>query len=334
MADIKVVAKGSHDTLATLSGTSVKLKEPSVVLIKVSPNDVLEVKREGTSVVIHLKNGEVIIIEDFFSETAATDNSLVFGDESDQLIWARFTNDEGLLLDAVNYQPLENIEPLLYGDNYNPLAWAAIPVTAGGILAWADSGSNSNKEERDTTAPDAPTDVKVSKDGSTVTGKGEAGAEVIVKDKDGKIIGKGTVDKDGNFIVKLDPPLTNGEEIKVSLKDPAGNESGETIVHAPDTTAPDAPTDVKVSEDGSKVTGKGEAGAEVIVKDKDGKVIGKGTVDENGNFEVKLDPALTNGEEIKVSLKDPAGNESGETVVTAPDTTAPDAPTDVKVSED
>ena len=117
MADIKVVAKGSHETLVALSGASVKLKEPSVVLVKVSPKDVLEVKREGTSVVIHLKNGETIIIENFFSETTVTDNSLVIGDDSEQLLWIRFTNDEGLLLDTVHYQPLESIEPLLYGDN-------------------------------------------------------------------------------------------------------------------------------------------------------------------------------------------------------------------------
>ncbi|WP_158651661.1 Ig-like domain-containing protein, partial [Acinetobacter indicus] len=87
-------------------------------------------------------------------------------------------------------------------------------------------------------------------DGSTITGKGEPGANVVVKDEDGNIIGEGTVDEDGNFEVELDEPLTNGEEVTVGLVDDAGNESPEVDATAPDTTAPDAPTDVEFSDDG------------------------------------------------------------------------------------
>ena len=107
--------------------------------------------------------------------------------------------------------------------------------------------------------------------------------------------------------------------------DEAGNESPEVDATAPDTTAPDAPTDVAVTDDGTAVTGKGEPGASVVVKDDEGQVIAEGTVDENGDFEVELDPALTNGEEITVGLVDEAGNESPEVDATAPDTSGPDA---------
>ncbi|WP_158651665.1 Ig-like domain-containing protein, partial [Acinetobacter indicus] len=80
----------------------------------------------------------------------------------------------------------------------------------------------------------------------------------------------------------------NGEEVTVGLVDDAGNESPEVDATAPDTTAPDAPTDVEFSDDGSTITGKGEPGANVVVKDEDGNIIGEGTVDEDGNFEVEL----------------------------------------------
>ncbi|MGV0887761.1 Ig-like domain-containing protein, partial [Acinetobacter venetianus] len=168
----------------------------------------------------------------------------------------------------------------------------------------------------------------------TVTGKGEPGTKVIIKDEDGNIIGEGTVQPDGTFEVELDEPLTNGEEITVGLEDQAGNKSPEVTVTAPDTTAPTAPTDVAVSEDGITVTGKGEPGTKVIIKDEDGNIIGEGTVQPDGTFEVELDEPLTNGEEITVGLEDQAGNKSPEVTVTAPDTTAPTAPTDVAVSED
>ncbi|WP_158651667.1 Ig-like domain-containing protein, partial [Acinetobacter indicus] len=72
----------------------------------------------------------------------------------------------------------------------------------------------------------------------------------VVKDEDGNIIGEGTVDEDGNFEVELEEPLTNGEEVTVGLVDDAGNESPEVDATAPDTTAPDAPTDVEFSDDG------------------------------------------------------------------------------------
>ncbi|WP_158651664.1 Ig-like domain-containing protein, partial [Acinetobacter indicus] len=81
----------------------------------------------------------------------------------------------------------------------------------------------------------------------TITGKGEPGANVVVKDEDGNIIGEGTVDEDGNFEVELDEPLTNGEEVTVGLVDEAGNKSPEVGATAPDTTAPEAPTDVEFS---------------------------------------------------------------------------------------
>nr|WP_284930893.1 BapA prefix-like domain-containing protein [Acinetobacter baumannii] len=90
MPEIQIIAKDNHKTLVTTEGTSAKLSEASVVLVKVAASDVLVVNREGTNAVIRLKNGETIVIEGFFSGTAEPkDNSLVFQDENGQLIWAK-----------------------------------------------------------------------------------------------------------------------------------------------------------------------------------------------------------------------------------------------------
>ncbi|SPL72183.1 hypothetical protein KPC_3361 [Acinetobacter stercoris] len=140
-------------------------------------------------------------------------------------------------------------------------------------------------------------------------------------------------DDDGKFEIDLNPAQKNGEKVDVTAKADSKNESTPVEMTAPDITKPDTPTEVIVSEDGSTVTGKGEPGADVILKDKDNNVIGTGKVQEDGSFEVELETPLTNGEDIKVSQKDPAGNESGEVTVTAPDTTAPEI-TDVQIDAD
>ncbi|WP_241587791.1 Ig-like domain-containing protein, partial [Rosenbergiella epipactidis] len=75
----------------------------------------------------------------------------------------------------------------------------------------------------DTTAPAAPTDVAVSADGDTVTGKAEAGSTVAIKDADGNTLGSTTVAADGSFTATLDPAQTNGETLSATATDTAGN---------------------------------------------------------------------------------------------------------------
>ncbi|TLJ59152.1 Ig-like domain-containing protein, partial [Pseudomonas aeruginosa] len=107
--------------------------------------------------------------------------------------------------------------------------------------------------------------------------------------------------------------------------DPAGNNSPPVTVEAPDTTAPAPATDVQVAPDGSSVTGKAEPGATVGVDtDGDGQPDTTVMVGPDGNFEVPLNPPLTNGETVTVVVTDPAGNSSTPVTAEAPD--FPDAP--------
>ncbi|MFG9314331.1 Ig-like domain-containing protein, partial [Pseudomonas aeruginosa] len=107
--------------------------------------------------------------------------------------------------------------------------------------------------------------------------------------------------------------------------DPAGNNSTPVTVEAPDTTAPAPATDVQVAPDGSSVTGNAEPGAAVGVDtDGDGQPDTTVVVGPDGNFEVPLNPPLTNGETVTVIVTDPAGNSSTPVTAEAPD--FPDAP--------
>ena len=174
----------------------------------------------------------------------------------------------------------------------------------------------------------------MSVDGLTLTGKGEAGSTVTVKDALGEVIGTGPVAADGSFTITLDSAQKNGEALNVTLTDKAGNVSVATPVIAGDTTAPDAPTNLAVSGNGLILTGKGEVGSTVIVKDAAGVQVGTGVVGAGGNFEVALDPGQSNGSTLQVTLTDKAGNISTASPVVVGDAVAPDAPTDLSVSVD
>ncbi|MBL3700727.1 Ig-like domain-containing protein, partial [Leucobacter luti] len=165
-------------------------------------------------------------------------------------------------------------------------------------------------------------------DGSEVTGQTEPGAQVVVKDKEGNIIGEGEADKDGNFVIPISPIPDDGDKITVEVTDPAGNTSEPTEVVV-DSTAPDAP--VVNPTNGTQVSGQAEAGSVVTVKDTTGKVLGSGTADAEGNFEFSLSPAADHGATLSVTATDPAGNVSDPTVVTVdsvPPTTPIVDPTD------
>ncbi|WP_241597783.1 Ig-like domain-containing protein, partial [Rosenbergiella epipactidis] len=134
----------------------------------------------------------------------------------------------------------------------------------------------------DTTAPAEPSGVQLSDDGKTISGKGEAGSTVAIKDAEGNTIGEATVAADGSFTATLDPAQTNGETLSVTATDATGNTSAAATITAPDTTAPAEPSGVQLSDDGKTISGKGEAGSTVAIKDAEGNTIGNATVAADG----------------------------------------------------
>ncbi|WP_235523623.1 Ig-like domain-containing protein, partial [Sphingobium sp. Leaf26] len=180
------------------------------------------------------------------------------------------------------------------------------------------------------TAPDldapAMPGATVAVGGTAVTGTGEPGAVVDVRDAQGNLIGSDVVRPDGSYSVTLSPPRIEGESLSVTQVDAAGNVSDPALVTAPDLTAPDAPT-ATIEPDGTAISGTGEIGATITVRDASGAIIGTTVVDEDGNYVVDIEPARVDGEVLDVTQSDAAGNESAEIPVTAPDLTAPPAPT-------
>ena len=142
MAQLSVISKESHQTLQSGESSQIKLNENSVVLVNVPKEQVASVVRQGNAAVITLKNGEVIVIDDFFK---FSDNQIVFTSESGELYWVEFTNQENVI-EALKYNLVndQNIGPLLYDDGYGFWPWALGAVAIGGIAAAGGSGGGSS----------------------------------------------------------------------------------------------------------------------------------------------------------------------------------------------
>ncbi|WP_080552947.1 Ig-like domain-containing protein [Lactobacillus iners] len=152
---------------------------------------------------------------------------------------------------------------------------------------------------------------------TVVSGKTTPKAQVEVKDKDGKTIGTGTADDQGHFTVAV--PKQN-PDTKLTLVPTANGVTGEpaevTVKDVPVVSEGTANNDPK-TPDKTVVSGKTTPKAKVEVKDKDGKTIGTGTADDQGNFTVavpKQDP------DTKLTLIPTANGVTGEpTEVTVKD---------------
>jgi VCBS repeat-containing protein len=186
----------------------------------------------------------------------------------------------------------------------------------------------------DTTPPDAPTLVAVNRSGSTLSGHGEVGATVSVTDASGTVVGTGIVGSNGLFNVSLVPPQVNAQNLTITQADAAGNVSLAATTQAPDLQAPDAATGLSLNSAATVVSGQGEAGALVTVRDASGAILATGTVNQSGQFQITLPSAQTTGSALQVTLSDAAGNVSGPASLATPDRTPPAAVTNPLLSAD
>ena len=335
MTRILVVAKQGGDLLNDTQENGVVLNQPSIVQLGVTKEYVQSIVREGNSVVITLKNGEVVVVENFFNDKNDADNSLVFPEENGGFALVNF-DSAGT---AVDYVGIEKLEPLLYNDgNGGLLPWLFPLAGAGAIFWWADDGGKSRvPETKDVTPPTAK---------ATLTGITEdTGTDT--KDfltSDNTLIFNGTVTqslaKDETVQISLDggktwlntvvdhekgtwsydntaKPLADGKyEILVRTIDKAGNIGPITKQQITiDTQAPDtdnALTDTKLYDDVDPITGEIKSGTSTndarpefsgkATPDVDhvdiydnGKLIGKAPVKPDGTWSYTPDKDLDDG---------------------------------------
>jgi len=342
MTRIIVASKEGLDVLQDGQLNKVVLSKPSIIQIGVSQKDIASVEKQGGNLVVHLKNGETIVLENFFNEaTNTTEHSLVLPTEHGKFVEAQF-DAQGKVID---YTSLNHVTDLAYTSTSQPASTMAVDdsptfsmgnvlkaglavLAAEGLYLWAFD--NDDKDDSsgpvDILAPAAPT-ATVADDTVTVTGKAEANAKIYIKDAAGNTVATGVADASGNFTIKLDKPLANGNKLNVLAEDAAGNISKPGVVTgSKDTIAPDAP-EAQLNEDGSILDGKTEPRATVKIYDASGNLIDTIKTNSEGKFSYKFTPPLTSDAGGKVVAVDEAGNESEATLIFAgKDTIPPKAP--------
>ncbi len=341
MTRIIVASKEGLDVLQDGQLNKVVLSKPSIIQIGVSQKDITSVEKQGGNLVVHLKNGETIVLENFFNEvTNTTEHSLVLPTEHGKFVEAQF-DAQGKVID---YTGLNHVTDLAYTSTSQPASTMAVDdsptfsmgnvlkaglavLAAEGLYLWAFD--NDDKDDSSVNVPTTakPTEVKLADDAVTVTGKAEANAKIYIKDLSGNVIASGNADASGNFTIKLDKPLTDGNKLNVSAQNGGGKEStGAAITGTKDTIAPDAPQ-AQLSEDGSILDGKTEPDAMVFIYDANGNFIDTVKANSEGKFSYKFTPPLTSEAGGKVVAQDAAENKSEATSIFAgKDTIPPKAP--------
>lgn len=354
MTGIIVLDKSTLVTLQNSENKHIVLNQSSIVRLGYSKEDIASVEYAGNNAIIILKNGEKIILENFFVDGEHTPHQVVL------------SNPQGIFEELVitvegyhiNYDPKRVVETLEQSqvasqqptvvaatEETEKVAWYEKDLVKPALILLGLEGiylaafHDKDDDDDDTSMPDliAPTTPTVSldADGQVLTGKAEAGTTVYVKDGKGKILGEVVVGADGSFKLNLDREIINNEKVLIYAKDAAGNESKPTVVTGTkDTIAPES-ANAQINAEGNIISGKAEAGTKIYIYDATGKTVlaGPVTVAADGTFSISLTPALAQGTEAKVIVEDAAGNKSeSSSVVVGKDTLAPEQPT-VEVSK-
>ncbi|MCH7315343.1 Ig-like repeat protein Blp2 [Acinetobacter sp. ANC 3882] len=346
MTRVVVSSKKNSNILQDAQLKSVVLDQPSIVQIGVNQADIKSIIKQGNDLVITLKNGEKIILSDFYNDANLTEHSLAISKTDGSYAVAEF-DDSGKF---VGYAPATSLAQFAYTEpvtqatpvqsTENDLGisksqlWKVglAALVAEGTYLWVvkdDDKDDKNKSDNkpiDITPPATPT-ATLGADTQTITGKTEAQAKIEIKDATGKVIAMGQADAEGNYTIKLDQPLVNGSKVSVTAIDGSGNASKAAVVTGnKDTIAPDAPT-AQLNADGTIVTGKTESNAKVSIYDANGNLLGTVTANKEGLYSIKVSPALTSDKGGTVIAEDAAGNKSTPSkVIAGKDTLPPDQP--------
>ena len=307
MPSISIISKASHQVLQTVDSSQVKeitLTENSVVVIDIPKEDVAKFSREGNDAIIVLKNGETIVIHNYFNNDNSADNSIVFDDGTGQLYWAEFTDENGVISDTIKYHLIDDVDPLLYHDDMTALI---LPWVGGGAaLAGVAAAIDNDNDKSNPVPPKKPVVTENNKGG--IGGTGEPGTVVVITDGNGKTT-TAIVDSKGNWHIGPENPLKEGEKGTIEAVKPDGTGSGKDPITGGDQTPPAAP-DIDPVNPTAPITGTGEPGSKITVTFPDGKTATT-VVDPNGKWTV-ANPGLKDGDEIKAVATDPAGNVSPE----------------------
>ncbi|MFW2148574.1 BapA/Bap/LapF family prefix-like domain-containing protein [Acinetobacter sp. TY1] len=306
MQKIIVIDKATMEKVE-IDSNIIKLEKGSIIQTKILREDVAEIIQDGNNLIIKMKDGEILTIENYFVVDAEGNNTaLVFEGTECAFLLLDWQNGVAGFKELAG---LEELLPIAVGGGStasNLLPWIVGGALVGGTVIAADGSNGSSKDQpKVPEVPIAPVvtinPVVPDKDGTTtITGTvNNPNADVIVTldGKEYKAKVDPTPNADGTYNWTVDVPTSalppQGAEVPVkgAITDPnTGLVSPPGTDEAPVILPPKAPV-VTIDQ---------------VVPDKDGTTTITGTVD-NPNADVTI---TIGGKEYPVNV-DPTPNEDG-----------------------
>ena len=238
MSEINVFNKQSHKLDQTVQSNTVSLTKASVVVVHINLDDIVEVKKDKNNAVLVIESGEEITLVNYFNYgNINTSNSLVLQDDQNKLIWAKFTDANGKVLENIEYGQIEEIGMLFEpSSGFSPWLWAAVPAVGAGVYLLADNEKGAESSSPDIVDPqvEAPKMNPINAS-DLIKGKAEPGSTVTITfpngDKKNSI-----ADSAGNWSI-ANPGLKQGDVVTAMATNKNGTVSG-TAKQEVDAVAP------------------------------------------------------------------------------------------------
>ena len=304
------------------SANNFDIGSSKIVILNITKNNILSITQNDNQLVVQLKSGNPIIINDFYgSQNGNNENELVIDDPSEEELgywWIEEPNS------GLNWVHLDDLNPLMItntSDGISPWIYAAgAGILAAGALAGGGGGGGGGHHHK---GQQIATPVVSSNNAEGITGTGTPGWEIVLTKPD-NTTEVTTVDENGKWSFNQNGnPLAHGETGKIIARDPQNNDKVSKEV---ETVADCQPPELPVVEmnNSNGISGTAEPNSTITITNSDGEVVGEAITDANGNWHIEPNP-LADGEEGHFTATDKAGNTSGVTNHIA-DTVAPDAP--------
>lgn len=353
MPRITVTSLQNATTLQDLQSNHILLQQPSIIDLAIEQNQIAQIEHVGPRLIIVLKNGEQITIDNFFTAEQTTPHTLLLRGEHATKLQAHFDNN-AQLIDYSRYEPAKVVTssssypattttsteqqtaPLAQADEDQDkgpsflkigLALAALEATY--LVAFNKDKKTTTNTPLDLTPPTI-TSGAIDTDGKVITGKTtKPEIRVYAVNQAGQNIAETISDAEGNFTLHLNEPAINGALVTVKAIDKSGNESKEVVFKGNKDTIAPAEANAQINDQGLIISGKAEPNAKVKIYAMDGTTLIAGPVyaAKDGSFSITLKTPLKHGDKAQVMVEDDAGNQSKMvTVEVGRDTLAPEQP--------
>ena len=212
MQKIVIVNKETLDKINSDS-TYINLEKVSIVHTKLHREDVAEFVQDGNTLIIKLKNGEIITIENFFLKNEeGLVSDLVFEDDTCAFLWFDFTNG------IASFKEISGLEALLpsasSGWGLTPwLIGGGVAALIGGLAGGSGGGSNSVMTPEPLLKNSANVQIEITPQGEIIVrfdpdvdSSSVSRDDILITDADGNPL----KDKDGNIVTVILEPSTDG----------------------------------------------------------------------------------------------------------------------------